>query len=137
MKKKILIIDDEPAVLDFLKIVIDEELGQINADFAKGLEEALEKIQREEYQAIISEFYFKKGNILPLYMANREAAKIPIALLSDDYPDYIRGWFIDKKIPMDEVAGIKILPKPCGVDELVEWIKDILATTSDQGRESR
>ncbi len=137
MKKKILIIDDEPAILDFMKIVIDEEIAQINADFAASLEEAHEKIQRENYQAIISEFYFKKGNILPLYLANRAGNKIPMAFMSDDYPDYVRGWFVDKKIPLDEVEELKILLKPCGVEEIVKWIKEILAATSDRERESR
>ncbi len=131
MKKKILIIDDEPAILDFLKIVIDEEIGQINADFAASLEEARAKIESEKYEAIISEFYFKTGNVLPLYMANREASNIPIAFLSDDYPDYVRGWFVDKNIPKEEIERLKILLKPCGIDELVDWIRTVLALTSD------
>lgn len=126
MKKKILIIDDEPAILDYLKIVLDEEIGQINADFAQSLEEARAKIEGENYEAIITEFYFKKGNVMPLYHANRGDKNIPIAFMSDDYPDYVRGRFIDEKIPRDEVERLKILLKPCGIDDLVEWIREVL-----------
>jgi len=136
-RKKVLIVDDDPAILDYIKIVIDEEIGGIIADCASSLEEALELLQSGDYGAILSDFYLKRGTIVPLYLENRLKKNLPFALLSGEFPDYIRGWFIDQKVPQIEVNQIAILSKPFDVEELGEWLRSALAITSAQGHESQ
>lgn len=130
MQKKILIIDDEPAVLDFIRMVIEEEMQGVEADFVSSLDEALKCVEKESYGAILSDFYLGRGNIIPLYLINRTRYKIPFALLSGEFPAYIKGWFLDKHIPEREVDQIPILGKPFDIDVLSEWIAGALATSS-------
>lgn len=125
-QKKLLIIDDDLAVLELLKLIIDEDFElnvETDIDFANSLEEALSLMASVSYEAILSDFYLNKGNIIPLYLENRAKNKVPLALISGEFPDYVRGWFRDKSIPESEVSGITILSKPFDIEELEEWLK--------------
>ena len=126
MQKKILIVDDEPAVLEYIKIVIDEELREYEADYVSNIEDALEKVKSGEYGAILSDFYLQRGNVIPLYKLNQSHEKIPFALLSGEFPDYIRGWFLDQNVSRSEVSDLTIISKPFDIDELGAWIKSAL-----------
>lgn len=64
---KILFIDDEPDLLELGKIFLQKEDPQLNIETAPSAIEGMEKLEEEEFDAIISDYDMPKVDGLEFY----------------------------------------------------------------------
>lgn len=121
MAQKILLIDDDPAVLDSLAQVLETE-GYDTATAEDGIT-GLQKAQTWHPDLIIMDFTMPGGTGAQVFVRLRtltHTAKIPIVFISG-----ISAEEAAKKIP----KGFKTayLHKPCGGEELLQAIRGLLS----------
>jgi DNA-binding response OmpR family regulator len=123
IKRRILLVDDDPAVLLTVKAVL--EMNDFEVDAASSACEALEKMQSGRYHMIITKG--EMDNQTPGVEVVREARRQPydpaIALLiTDPLPD--GDWH----------EGNTVLIKPIGTQDLLRQIEALLIRHEDEKR---
>ena len=126
MSNKIMIVDDEPDVVDLVKLVLKSEGYEVVT--ANSGMEALEKIVVEMPDLVLLDIMMPQMDGWEVYNRIKSNAKtkgIPVAMLT------AKSQSIDKMIGLHVVQVDDYITKPFGRAELLERVKKIL---SEKGR---
>ncbi|WP_424357928.1 response regulator transcription factor [Methanocella sp. MCL-LM] len=126
MANKIMIVDDEPDVVDLVKIVLKSEGYEVVT--ANSGKEALDKIGNELPDLVLLDIMMPQMDGWEVYnhiKSNSKTKDIPVAMLT------AKSQSIDKMIGLHVVQVDDYITKPFGRAELLERVKKIL---SEKGR---
>lgn len=121
MKKRILVVDDDPTIMNFLAPFFSKK--QYDSDSAENGEEAFEKIKKSPPDLIISDIIMPRMDGFELYRRLREDPEtetIPFIFLSskDDPSDQLKGF---------RMGADEYVTKPFDLQHLFETIKKVMA----------
>lgn len=118
MKRRILLVDDEVAVLLTLKAVL--EISGFDVDTAASAREGKLKLRTNEYQMVISDMRMESDEAgAEIVKAARAAGCQPAVALLTAYPLAEEDW--------QELGADKMLVKPMHTRLLLEQIENLLA----------
>jgi len=126
MANKIMIVDDEPDVVDLVKLVLKSEGYEVVT--ANSGKEALEKMVKEMPDLVLLDIMMPQMDGWEVYnhiKSNTKTKDIPVAMLT------AKSQSIDKMIGLHVVQVDDYITKPFGRAELLERVKKIL---SEKGR---
>lgn len=126
MANKIMIVDDEPDVVDLVKLVLKSEGYEVVT--ANSGKEALEKMVKEMPDLVLLDIMMPQMDGWEVYnhiKSNTTTKDIPVAMLT------AKSQSIDKMIGLHVVQVDDYITKPFGRAELLERVKKIL---SEKGR---
>ncbi|HET7292387.1 MAG TPA: response regulator transcription factor [Vicinamibacteria bacterium] len=123
MKKKILVVDDEDDILNFLELVLSEK-GYAVAT-ASGGQEALTKAQLERPDLVLLDIMMPQMDgweVLKLLRVDEDTAEVPVAMLSarTEARDRVQGL---------QEGAIDYICKPFSLAELLGKIEAIFSQT--------
>lgn len=121
MANKIMVVDDEPDVVDLVKLVLESD--GFNVITAYSGKEALEKIGSEMPDLVLLDIMMPQMDGWEVYSrirANPATKDIPVAMLT------AKSQSIDKMIGLHVVKVDDYITKPFGRSELLERVKRIL-----------
>jgi len=124
MKKKILVVDDEDDILNFLELVLGEKGFDVVT--ASGGQEALTKAQLERPDLVLLDIMMPQMDgweVLKLLRVDEETAEIPVAMLSarTEARDRVQGL---------QEGAIDYICKPFSLQELLGKIEAIFQTAA-------
>jgi len=126
---RILLVDDDPMVLDFLREALG--LGGHHVTTAGGGSEALSRVTAGSFDLVITDLSMAEVSGLEVAKAvKRRHPAVPVILLS--------GWAVQQDSDEVRESGVDlILSKPCEIDTLLTTVHEALAgaesATEDQG----
>jgi CheY-like chemotaxis protein len=125
MKRRILLVDDDVAVLLTLKAVL--ELHEFTVETATSAAEAIEKLASGVYQMVITDARMENENagFEVVRVARRQAYRPATALLTA-YPPQNGDWKQD--------GAQSLLVKPMGTQDLLRQIEALLVLREDSLR---
>jgi DNA-binding response OmpR family regulator len=129
MKRRILLVDDEVAVLLTLKAVL--EISGFEVDTAASAKEGRSKLHTHEYQMVITDMRMEsEASGLEVIEAARAAAYRPAVALLTAFPAADEDW--------QEMGADKMLVKPMHTRVLLEQLEKLLVShenklAKDQG----
>lgn len=127
MKRKILLVDDDVAVLLTLKAVL--ELHQFTVETATSAAEAIEKLATGPYQMVITDARMENENAgFEVMRAAKRQAYRPATALLTAYPPRDGDW--------KHEGAQSLLVKPLGTQDLLRQIEALLILREDALRES-
>ena len=121
MANKIMVVDDEPDVVDLVKLVLESDGFSVVTAYSG--KEALEKIDQEMPDLVLLDIMMPQMDGWEVYSrirANPRTKDIPVAMLT------AKSQFIDKMIGLHVVKVDDYITKPFGRSELLERVKRIL-----------
>jgi two-component system response regulator VicR len=121
MANKIMVVDDEPDVVDLVKLVLESDGFDVVT--AYGGKEALDKIGQEMPDLVLLDIMMPQMDGWEVYSrikANPMTKDIPVAMLT------AKSQSIDKMIGLHVVKVDDYITKPFGRSELLERVKRIL-----------
>lgn len=126
MKKKILCVDDEEDILNFLELVLSEKGYEVVT--ASGGQEALTKAQLERPDLVLLDIMMPQMDgweVLKLLRVDEETAEIPVAMLSarTEARDRVQGL---------QEGAIDYICKPFSLAELLGKIEAIFVQAAGQ-----
>ena len=127
MPKKILIVDDEPAIVKGLSFSLKQDGYDIDA--AYDGEEAIEKFNSDSYDLIVLDVMLPKMDGLEVLQRIREKSKVPVIMLT------AKGEDMDKILGLDYGAD-DYMTKPFNILELKARIKAVFRRAADAGSTS-
>jgi DNA-binding response OmpR family regulator len=127
MKKKILVVDDEDDILQFLELVLREK-GYDVVTAASG-QEALTRAQIEKPDLVLLDIMMPQMDgweVLKLLRVDDETSQIPVAMLSarTEAKDRVQGL---------QEGAIDYICKPFALQELLDKIGIIFAQVEERG----
>ena len=128
MKRRILLVDDEPAILLTLKAIL--EMNGFEVETATGARDAVEKLQASTYHMIITDMKMETENAG--YEVIREARKQaydPATAILTAFPTLSSEW--------ESRGAQQLLVKPVGTDELLRQIEVMLIRHEDEKQSKR
>lgn len=124
MSKKILIVDDEPAIVKGLSFSLKQDGYEIDA--AYDGEEAIEKFNTNPCDLVILDVMLPKLNGLGVLQRIREQSSVPVIMLT------AKGEDMDKILGLDYGAD-DYITKPFNILELKARIKAVFRRLADAG----
>ncbi|HHY82648.1 MAG TPA: response regulator transcription factor [Clostridiales bacterium] len=121
MAKKILIVDDEPAIVKGLSFSLKQDGYEIDA--AYDGEEAIEKFNNNPYELVILDVMLPKLDGLSVLQRIRERSRVPVIMLT------AKGEDMDKILGLDYGAD-DYITKPFNILELKARIKAVFRRLS-------
>jgi DNA-binding response OmpR family regulator len=122
MKKKILVIDDNPMILFSVKEGLEEKFDSFTVDGAKGGEECFELLKNGEVPDLILLDIMMPGmsgwDVYAKLQENETWNDIPIVFLTAKTDDYSKGF--------GKLVSEDYIEKPFELDELAERIDEVL-----------
>lgn len=119
MKRRILLVDDEVAVLLTLKAVL--EISGFEVDTAASAREGKSKLHSREYAMVITDMRMENEEAgLEVMQAARQAPYRPAVALLTAFPAADEDWL--------EMGADKILMKPMHTRVLLEQLEKLLAS---------
>jgi DNA-binding response OmpR family regulator len=119
MKRRILLVDDEVAVLLTLKAVL--EISGFEVDTAASAKEGKSKLHTHEYQMVITDMRMEsEASGLEVIEAARAAAYQPAVALLTAFPAAEEDW--------QEMGADKMLVKPMHTRVLLEQLEKLLVS---------
>ncbi len=121
MANKIMVVDDEPDVVDLVKLVLESDGFRVVTAYSG--KEALDKIDREMPDLVLLDIMMPQMDGWEVYSrirANPNTKDIPVAMLT------AKSQSIDKMIGLHVVKVDDYITKPFGRSELLERVKRIL-----------
>ena len=115
--KKILLIEDNEAILKGLKYSLEQEMFEV--EIAKDFETAKEKLCSNEYNLIILDVMLPDGNGFELCKCIKQKIETPVIFLTakDEEQDVVKGF---------ELGADDYVIKPFRIRELISRINNIL-----------
>jgi DNA-binding response OmpR family regulator len=127
MKRRILLVDDDLAVLLTLKAVL--ELHQFEVNTASSAAEAMEKMASGVYQMVITDARMETEDAgFQVVRAARQQSYNPATALLTAYPPSNGSW--------KEEGAQSLLVKPIGTKDLVRQIEALLVRHEDEKQRS-
>lgn len=127
MQKNILIVDDDPHIIEVLKFAL-EKAGFV-LDVASNGREALEKAQAKSFALIVLDITMPEMDGLEACRRLRKSSEVPVLFLSS------RDEEIDRIVGL-EIGGDDYVTKPFSPRELVARVQAILKRTSAKPAET-
>lgn len=122
MKRRILLVDDDLAVLLTLKAVL--EFHGFEVDTASSSSEAFSRLESSTYQMVISDLRMETEDAgQRVIMAARRQSYDPATALLTAYPPSGQHW--------DEGQSDSLLIKPMGTNDLLRQIEALLVRHQD------
>jgi len=122
MKRRILLVDDDVAVLLTLKAVL--ELNQFTVETATSAAEAIEKLTSGVYQMVITDAHMENENAgFEVVRAARRQSYNPATALLTAYPPQDGDW--------KDAGAQSLLVKPIGTQDLLRQIEALLVLRED------
>jgi two-component system response regulator VicR len=121
MAAKIMVVDDEPDVVDLIKLVLESDGYTVITAYSG--KESLEKLDKETPDLILLDIMMPQMDgweVFRRIRADERTANIPVAMLT------AKTQSIDKMIGLHVVKVDDYITKPFGRSELLERIKKIL-----------
>lgn len=121
MAAKIMVVDDEPDVVDLIKLVLESDGYSVITAYSG--KECLEKLDKETPDLILLDIMMPQMDgweVFRRIRADERTANIPVAMLT------AKTQSIDKMIGLHVVKVDDYITKPFGRSELLERIKKIL-----------
>jgi CheY-like chemotaxis protein len=126
MKRRILLVDDDVAVLLTLKAVLEQ--NEFSVETAASAAEAIEKLAAGVYQMVITDARMENENAgFEVVRAARRQAYHPATALLTAYPPQDGDWKHD--------GAHSLLVKPIGTQDLLRQIEALLVLREDGLRE--
>jgi DNA-binding response OmpR family regulator len=131
MKKKILVVDDEDDILNFLELVLSEKGYDVVT--ASGGQEALTRAQLERPDLVLLDIMMPQMDgweVLKLLRVDEETAEIPVAMLSarTEARDRVQGL---------QEGAVDYICKPFSLSELLTKIEAIFAQAGAGVRDAK
>jgi two-component system response regulator VicR len=126
MQKKLLVVDDEPAIIKGLKFSLERDGYYIDA--AYDGEEAIEMFNNNQYDLVVLDVMLPKLDGLSVLQRIREKSSIPVIMLT------AKGEDMDKILGL-EYGADDYLTKPFNILELKARIKAIFRRTTGTEKE--
>ena len=126
MANKILLVDDEPAIVKGLSFSLKQEGYEIDA--AYDGEEAIEKFLGNTYDLVILDVMLPKLNGLGVLQRIREQSKVPVIMLT------AKGEDLDKILGLDYGAD-DYMTKPFNILELKARVKAVFRRLNGNNNE--
>lgn len=120
--RKILLVDDEPNLLEAIWRMIQIEEGEWDVSFALSVDEALDKTTESDFDVIVSDVKMPMKSGLDLVRALRTQEKtkaIPIIILTGSTEAELRQQAL-------EVGASQVINKPFTVDKLVQELRNVM-----------
>ena len=128
MKRRILIVDDDMAVLLTLKAVL--ELQGFDVETASSTSEALQKMQAATFQMVITDVRMESEDAgFEVLRAARTQAYDPATAMLTAYPPRNGNW--------SEFGAESLLVKPVGTEDLVRQVEALLVQHEDAKQRRR
>jgi two-component system response regulator HydG len=115
---KILCVDDEPHVVN-LKCAILEAAGH-QATPATSAQDAIEKLERHDYDAVVTDWRLGDANGRAIVQAAKTRSTMPVVVVS--------GYVAEAFQAAEPLADL-YLEKPVNPDELVTIVNELLKTS--------
>jgi DNA-binding response OmpR family regulator len=128
MGKRLLLVDDEPLILKGLKFSLEQDGYEIET--AADGEEALKKIQANNYDLVLLDVMLPKLSGIEVCQQVRETSSVPIIMLT------AKGEDMDKILGL-EYGADDYMTKPFNILEVKMRIKAIIRRTSEPRIEQR
>lgn len=123
VKRRILLVDDDVAVLLTLKAVL--ELNQFEVNTATSAAEAVKKLKTSVYQMVITDARMETEDAgFHVLRAARSQPYNPATALLTSYPPH--------KSERDDKGAQSILVKPVGTEDLLRQIEALLVSHEDE-----
>ncbi|MBZ5596783.1 MAG: response regulator [Acidobacteriia bacterium] len=128
MKRRILLVDDDVAVLLTLKAVL--EMDQFEVHTAASAAEAMEKLHSGPYHMVITDAHMETEDAgFQVIAEARQQPYHPATALLTAYPPHQGGW---------AKQGVQsLLVQPLGTQDLVRQIESLLVRHEDEKRRLR
>jgi DNA-binding NtrC family response regulator len=128
MKRRVLLVDDDVAVLLTLKAVL--ELNHFDVETATNAAEACQKLQAKEYEVVITDVRMENDAAgFEVLRAARAQSYDPATAILTAYPPQDERW---RKEPVES-----FLVKPIGTKQLVQQLETLIAQHADTRRRQR
>jgi len=128
MGKRLLLVDDEPLILKGLKFSLEQDGYEIET--AADGEEALKKIQSNNYDLVLLDVMLPKLSGIEVCQQVRETSSVPIIMLT------AKGEDMDKILGL-EYGADDYMTKPFNILEVKMRIKAIIRRTGEPRSEQR
>ncbi|MDN5277318.1 MAG: hypothetical protein PWR01_1283 [Clostridiales bacterium] len=125
MPKKLLVVDDEPAIIKGLKFSLERDGYQVDA--AYDGEEAMKMFDENQYDLVILDVMLPKLDGLTVLQRIREKSSVPVIMLT------AKGEDMDKILGL-EYGADDYITKPFNILELKARIKAIFRRTNDTNK---
>lgn len=132
MAYKIMVVDDEPDVVDLVKLVLESDGFSVVTAYSG--KECLEKIGRELPDLVLLDIMMPQMDGWEVYRqikSDHKTEKIPVAMLT------AKSQSIDKMIGLHVVKVDDYITKPFGRSELLERVKKILREKGEVKAQTR
>jgi DNA-binding NtrC family response regulator len=122
MKRRILLVDDEVAILLTLKAIL--EMTGFEVDTADSAENGIEKLRNAEYNMVISDLRMERetAGFDVIRFAKKQPYNPATAILTA-FPTLGNNW--------QQEGANQLLVKPVGTDELIRQLESLLITHED------
>jgi DNA-binding NtrC family response regulator len=122
MKRRILLVDDEVAILLTLKAIL--EMNGFEVETADSAESAIEKLRQSEFNMVISDLRMERetAGFDVIRFAKKQAYNPATAILTA-FPTLGNNW--------QQEGANQLLVKPVGTDELIRQLESLLITHED------
>lgn len=128
MKRRVLLVDDDVAVLVTLKAVL--ELNHFDVETANTASEAREKLESHQYEVVITDVRMESDAAgFEVLRAARAQSYDPATAILTAYPPQDDSW---KRELVESV-----LVKPIGTQQLVQQLEALIAQHGDTRRRQR
>jgi len=128
MPKKLLVVDDEPAIVKGLKFSLERDGYQIDA--AYDGEEAMKMFDENQYDLVILDVMLPKLDGLTVLQRIREKSSVPVIMLT------AKGEDMDKILGL-EYGADDYITKPFNILELKARIKAVFRRTNDTAKNDK
>ncbi|HZJ83564.1 MAG TPA: response regulator transcription factor [Clostridia bacterium] len=128
MEKRLLIVDDEPAIIKGLKFSLEQDNYMVDA--AYDGQEAVDKFNAQEFDLIVLDVMLPKLNGFEVLQRIREKSSIPVIMLT------AKGEDMDKILGL-EYGADDYLTKPFNILELKARIKAIFRRSKSDGAKNQ
>lgn len=123
IKRQILLVDDEPAILLALKAIL--EINGFAVHTAASVREAIQRLRRHTYQMVITDMQMEEPTSgLSIVEAAKTAPSQPAVAMLTAYPMDGAEW---REAGLDEM-----LLKPMNVTEMIRQIEALLVSQEDK-----
>jgi len=120
--KKVLLVDDEPNLLEAIWRMIQIEESEWDVSFALSVDEAMDKTSQIDFDVIVSDVKMPVKSGLDLVRALRKGDKtkdIPVLILTGSTESELRQQALD-------VGASQVINKPFTVDKLVQELREVM-----------
>ena len=123
MKRRILLVDDEPAILLTLKAIL--EMNGFEVDTADGTKAAVEKLRSGNYHMVITDMKMEtETSGYEVIQVARQQPYDPATAILTAFPTLGSDW--------ENRGAQQLLVKPVGTDELLRQIEVMLIRHEDE-----